>query len=346
MPMKPLIQLFIPLLFSTYMLNAQTSDALTFDGNNDFVEIPTNALNNIGTNNFTFEAWINGEESLQNSHPTIFSNRNASSNGMDFFFHNLWGTSQYKMLCVQLGGTNYILLNNGSFNGSILDGNCHHVAISRSESIITFYVDGLSLGTRTIMPSGGIPTTTSTESLKIGIDIPTNNVFNGTISQVRIWDIARSSSAIGTDMNLSILGSTPNLVGYWELNEGTGQVITDKTNNSNGTIGSSTSVDSNDPTWTSENSCNLALSATEFKNSPLEISIYPNPSTHYVNLVFNSKQSDVKYSIVAINGKIVISDMVSNTSEFQIDLQSLAKGVYFAEIKTASHKIIKKIVKL
>ncbi len=229
---------------------AQDTECLFFDGSDDYISADNGSLNAIGTGNFTVEAWVKGNLADQNAHPTIFSNRPVPGSGVLFFFHNNWGGSAYKMLCIQLGGLNYFVFDNGTYDATFFDGTCHHVAITREDNTLTFYADGVSFGTRTI--GAGDPSTASAADLWIGQDDPTVNTFDGNISQVRIWDNVRTEAELNDNKEICIDGSTPNLMAYWELNDGAGQVAEDKTGAADGELGATPSVDSSDPTWTGE----------------------------------------------------------------------------------------------
>ncbi|MGB0879579.1 MAG: LamG-like jellyroll fold domain-containing protein [Polaribacter sp.] len=243
-----ILSMFIIILLSNKLIS---QNAMRFDGTDDYIEVPSTALNSLNSDNFTFEAWVQGLEADQDLHPMIFSSRESgggTSQGVMFGFHARWGGASHKMLYVQLEGRNYFVMNNGSA-GSILDGNCHHVAISREENTLLFFVDGVQIGTRSI---SGNPTTVSSGDMSIGRDVITSSSkFDGKIGQVRIWDHTRSSSEITSTMNTSISGSTSGLLGYWEFTTGSGQTAIDKTGTANGQLGSTASVDNNDPEWDS-----------------------------------------------------------------------------------------------
>ena len=85
--MKAFILFTINLMFLATAV-AQNDTALYFDGVDDYVEIPNTAMNSIGTNDFTYEAYINGDEFNQNTHPIIFSNRSQVGVGSKLFFQN------------------------------------------------------------------------------------------------------------------------------------------------------------------------------------------------------------------------------------------------------------------
>tara|TARA_R110000823_G_scaffold22143_2_gene66389 strand:- start:18779 stop:20803 length:2025 start_codon:yes stop_codon:yes gene_type:complete len=248
--MKTIIQRILVVSFFVGISIAgksQDLSCLKFDGMNDFLIAKNLALNEIKSGDFTFEAWVNGEEALQSAHPTIFSNRTSITRGTVFFFHSRWGGSLWKMLTVQLHGVNYYVFNNGTLNGSMLDGSCHHVAITRSGSLLTFYFDGVAIGIRNI--TNGNPSVASLSPFYIGQDKITLNAFEGNLSQIRIWNHARTQSQILNDKNISLTPPLSGLLGYWEMNDGTGQVVIDKTGLADAQRGYSATTDPYDPSW-------------------------------------------------------------------------------------------------
>jgi len=254
-------------LISTYIKVVQNlindgAKCLNFDGVNDFVETSTPILDNVGSNNFTFEAWINADESTIGSHPVILCNRANSSNGMKLFFHDVWGTSSVKMLAVQLEGVNYFIEHNGTFKGSLLDNTCHHVAVTREENTLSFYADGILFGTRII---SGNPDITTGLNLRIGSDRSNDLPFKGTISDVRVWDDTRTALEIFESKKVNFMEGTPNLIANWTLNEGSGQNVINHVSNLNSQLGRSEGQDNNDPSW-SNNCCNDSMTIAELES--------------------------------------------------------------------------------
>lgn len=224
-------------------------NCLHFDGSSQLVSSNSNALNTIDDGNFTFEAWVKGTPE-SSAHPIIFSNRIFLNGyqGTKFYFHNYWGGSNSKMLCVQLNAINYLVVSNGTYNGEILDGSCHHVAITRSDDLLTFYVDGLPIGTRTI---NGAASTASPEDIWIGQDQIVNSTFNGTISNVKIWDIALSEQQVSQSMDCDSLVAD-NLIAFWKLDEAAGQVVIEQVSGDSDNLGFFPLNESSDPSWSSE----------------------------------------------------------------------------------------------
>lgn len=307
---------------------------LNFDGTDDYVEVPNTALNNIGLNDFTFEAWIKGDVAVQPAHPVIFSNRSSVGNGIMFFFHNLWGGSAYKMLAVQLNqNANYSLIDNGAFNDNLLDGRCHHVAITRDNDSLYFYADGSLIGVRKVFNT--IPTLSSTANLWIGQDGPTNNSFEGVISEVRIWDVARSASEIFNNMNVSLPGSTPGLAAYWELNDGSGQVILDKTTNYNGQLGGSMMGDPNDPQWFSD-CCAIPTAIFDDPSNGIGLQLSPNPNNgrFAIDLTdISDGNPEIEVRIFDLNGKTIAEKTTISNKTF-VDISQHPAGMYLIQVFT------------
>ena len=218
--------------------------SLYFDGADDYAKTTEPVLDDIGAGNFTFEAWVKGDESME--HPIIFSNTSAED-GAQFFFHDADEGYLYKMLTVQLEGVNYFVSDNGTFNAAILDGTDHHVAITRAGIVLTFYVDGVSIGTREIE---GSPTMSTGAELILGMNAADQYPFKGDISDVRIWDVARTAADLLANKAVLLTGTETGLIANWQMKEGEGQAAKDKTTNAyDAYLGSSLSNEDDDPSW-------------------------------------------------------------------------------------------------
>lgn len=321
---------------------AQQLGSLNFNGEDNYVEIADSPLNTIGSGDFTIEAWISGKEDDQATHPMILSNRGdgAFGGGILFFFHSIWGNSQSKMLCFQVNGNNYLHIDNGSFNGNILDGQCRHVAVSRAGDVLSFFVDGNEIGTKTI-PSAS--TVYFDGPLWIGKDRATNNTFNGLISQCRIWNIARTQSQISESKDMSLEGNENGLIAYWELNNETSQTVTDKTQQYDGVLGGSPDIENEDPSW-SEIGCveeETVSSVGDYENYSLEIS--PNPTSGLIKIQHQGTKK-VTLKIIDVHGRLV-SLHSFNTSVFNLDIGGYENGIYFFQLSDGKYTVNRKIIK-
>jgi len=103
---------------------------------------------------------------------------------------------------------------------------------------VTVYQDGATAGSTTLV--GGTMTTGGTIWLgndqdSVGGGFQQNAAFDGRMSEVRLWDTARSATDIAADYNKQLVGTEEDLVGYWRLDESSGTTATDTTGNNNGT---------------------------------------------------------------------------------------------------------------
>lgn len=336
---KTIILLLI--LAQVCQAEAQVMGSLYFNGIDNYVEVANNPLNTIDTGDFTFEVWIKGDEWAQNQHPVILSNRgtNPFGGGIVFFFHNQYAETPYKMLCFQINATNYRIPYNGTFNGSLLDNDCHHIAITRKGDVLSFYADGVLLATRTTTGSKSI---SFNGPLIIGKDRANNNTFNGTLSQIRIWNTLRTSAEIFDNKDISLQGTEPGLVAYWEMNEGSGQILVDKTNQFHGELGGDLFEATQDPSW-SEDGCINELTSTSIVENP-SIKIYPNPATDFINI---SKAAHVNMEFKLLNqtGSLILTGKM-NAEVTNIDVSAYASGIYYLQIFNGESFFTQKVVKL
>ncbi|MEN0006115.1 MAG: LamG-like jellyroll fold domain-containing protein [Bacteroidota bacterium] len=316
--------------------------SLHFNGDDNYVAIADDPLNEIGDGDFTFEAWIKGDAAGQSGHPMIFSNRgdNSFGGGIMLFLHSQWGGSQYKMLCLQVGASNYFVLNNGTFNGSLLDNRCHHVAITRSANTLSYYIDGALIGIKNTSNLGSIALE---QPLLIGKDQATNNTFNGTISQCRIWNVARTESEINDHKDLSLQGDEPGLLAYWEMDDEDSQVLTDKTGEYHGFLGSSIVADAQDPSWSDDGCVEASVVSTNEQDQVFSFTLSPNPTPGLLTIQHQIKE-EVTFRLISTNGQLLLTKTL-NQSTSEVDLSAFPKGVYMLQLSYADHIITQKVIK-
>ena len=299
---------------------------LVFDGADDQVTLSSTAVNAIGTGDFTVEAEIRAVEADQLQHPRILSNRDQVNNGFLFGFHGVWGGSNYKMINMQLDGLNYILINNGSYNGSLMDGTCHHIAVTKSADSLRFYADGMHIGSKVLQ--GAPSTTTTATSMLIGNDAPDPQPFNGNIAQLRVWNEARSAAEIVANMGVSIPGNTPGLVGYWEMNDAGGQLVQDKTTTADGLLGTAIILESGDPIWV-EDCCDLsAHTGLSAIGEPIDLQLHPNPLEDLLTIERGSSSGAARIVITDALGRTALDTNIGGGSRIVLNLEQLAPGSY------------------
>lgn len=208
-------------------------NGLSFDGTNEFVEVPYAA--DLNPDSFTVEAWVNTRQSTSYSAP--FSSRDSSVQGT-YHGWNVYNTSA--------GKWEFWLGNPGSnwetFEGPPVQTNVWtHIAATFSGGTAKFYVDGVLQQTRT-----GITLSKNTaKPFRIGAsddNFGTSNAaawfFNGYIDEVRVWNSERTAQQIN-DYRFRYIAnpaSESGLVSYWAFNAAASTTLADLTGRHSGTL--------------------------------------------------------------------------------------------------------------
>lgn len=185
--------------------------ALSFDGINDYIDLgSTNVLK--PTTALTVESWL---------------------------YHPTWTGTFTPIGCAQFAGfkfrSNGLTLNadvyrNGGFGvvakplASISPG-WHHVALTYDSRYMKFYFDGILVG---INDAGGnYPITYIGNSTLIGAEVgvanlptPAGDYFDGSIDELRYWNVVRTQCEIQSFMNCEIPTTAVGLVGNFHFNQG------------------------------------------------------------------------------------------------------------------------------
>ena len=88
------------------------------------------------------------------------------------------------------------------------------------------------------------------------------------------------------------------------------------------------------------------LSGDEFTQISLQMMVYPNPTTSYVNLMIeNYDFQDLNFQLIDLSGKQILNQKITS-SETKIDLGNLSNNIYLLQISNQKN-IIKtfKIIK-
>ncbi len=216
--------------YKTKFAAGKVGDAMQFDGVDDYVDVGNGASVNIGTSDFTLEAWIN--MTAEAGYQTIlYKGSNPGYNWM------IQPTSNLARL--EFGdGTGYI----AGFSTTPVTGAWHFLAVTADrDSLATFYLDGNPDGTFNVSSKQG----SLVNDLSLTVAKYAGYWGKGLIDEVRIYNRALSKEEVRYHY------SRGGPVAEWKFDEGQGQTAFDSTgNNNDGQIGSTTAVDAADPIWT------------------------------------------------------------------------------------------------
>ncbi|MGB0863614.1 MAG: LamG-like jellyroll fold domain-containing protein [Saprospiraceae bacterium] len=204
--MKKVITIVCILIGITPWILAQ--NALNFAGGNDFVQTNYNGVT--GSANRTFEAWVFVNSSAPSSNLAILDyGTNAAGD------RNTFAVSGARGLSFISGGTN---ANIGTSANAVPVNQWVHVAFVLNNGTGYMYVNGVQMGTGSLT---SVSTPTNAQKVKIGNRVSGGSIpFNGSIDEVRIWDVARTASEIQANMNTELCQHA-NLQLYIKFNEGT-----------------------------------------------------------------------------------------------------------------------------
>lgn len=204
---------------------------LQFDGTDDHVALGDAIVLGFTSQDFTIEAWIKLD---------------VTDRGMVIIWRYSWNNDGYRINTGTGGNIQFYTFQSGanqlskSSSGVLVAGNWSHVAVVRQGASGRVWVDGVDVTTTFGSHIG--PAYSASRQTYIGTSYAPE-AFDGTISEVRVWNYARSESEIKADMFKELTGTEEGLAGYWKLNEGSGTIAHDSTANSNhGTL-------EGDPVW-------------------------------------------------------------------------------------------------
>ncbi len=222
---------------STTPVSSGAGYALDFDGNNDFVELPTthSIFGDGWEDTMTVSLWVKPDSfagACEHNHPAWCNNVLGDR-------PRWWGISIGEVVGLdRIWVWNY----DGSATSPIdmipidyTPGEWVHVALVHSGGMLRAYRNGVQVGA---LPSGTTlqPNTGALPQVNMGgiINSSTRNwTFDGQIDEVRLWSTARSAEEIQADLFHPINKSSPNLAAYYMMSDGSGSILTDDTGHGN-----------------------------------------------------------------------------------------------------------------
>lgn len=161
--------------------------ALRFDGVNDYVQAPSSTFTNIGTGDFSLDAWIRLPANATNSVMSMVDKRDATT-GVGYGF---W--LSYKRLGLQLAdGTGYTNYTSVALP-TLTDGLWHHVAVTVSRTNpagIRWYHNGAAVAPQTNNPTNHQGSLLNNSPVRIATQTgisPLTGFFNGDMDELEIF---------------------------------------------------------------------------------------------------------------------------------------------------------------
>lgn len=197
--------------------------ALDFNGASDFVEIPGNSTLNF-TGSFTAEAWVY-LPSTTGFRSIVSQWGNPGSQRWEFLVID--GTNAVRFHLSSDGSSDY----NITTTSGLTANEWHHVAVVFEAGVSAkIFVDGVE---QSVNSAGSLPSSIfSNASLStiMGRSLHGTNYNDGSIDEVRIWNIVKTDFS---DRTTSLMGIEAGLAAYFRMDEGSGVKLVDNSANTN-----------------------------------------------------------------------------------------------------------------
>jgi hypothetical protein len=205
---------------------SQLQPVLTFDGIDDYVEVPYTEKHNPKV--FTVSCWVKLTQVSTN--PVVLVDASYTKKPVkEGYYLSKVGESKHWNFSV-LEGSSIATSLKAALN------TWTHLAGTFDGSQSKLYINGQFAGKK---EGSHVVNTRIPLYIGAGSVVETNvpgYFLIGQMAEVCIWNKARTQQEIQSDMNKRLTGTEEGLVGYWPLNEGCGNTAIDKTGNGNNGI--------------------------------------------------------------------------------------------------------------
>jgi hypothetical protein len=345
--------------------------ALSFDGMDDFVEIPNDPSLNI-SENFTIEFWI------KTDNPQQAWTRVLEKGSWDQYyigFYNNHGRMHGALRTKDGENDTKMTIPVGPAYTRMVANEWYHVAATYDGQFAKIYINGILESTK----EAEVQPREVTGELILGAVKRLNGYeyhMDAVIDEMRFWNQARSVDDIVDEMYTELTGTESNLAAYYSFNEGSGQMLNDLSANGNhGRLGMTTLADGSDPTWVPSDRPTtpaperageqLAKDASGFdtQGMPEEFGLmqnYPNPFNAGTTISFNIPDSEygdqtIRLMIFDLQGRVIktLTQGSYQPGRHQVywdgstdDGEMAASGVYFYRLIAGDYSVSKRMVML
>ncbi len=348
--MKKIINVLIINFLLILPIFSQTNQYLNFDGVND-VAIDDECVIDFSTD-YTVELKfkrfrMDVREDLFNK-KELFPGPPPSLNDFAFFITD---DNIFNILYRKTADNQVLLRSTTTINNAAW----YHVVFVKQGSGLKMYVNGIVEDT-----DNSFENITSHGPFWIGSNrtesmTPTNSFpFQGSLDELRMWNIAKTPAEIIANMNLELIGDEPNLVNYYDFNEGIPcennieivllpNLITDNNAELVNFDLTGTLIDSCFSNWAGiQRQQNISV-GDEFTLE--DIFIFPNPASD--QLTITGINTGTEITIIDVTGNVISTNLAVNEIA-KIDVSNYAKGIYFIQISdlrsNSSEKMVKKLI--
>jgi len=301
---------------------SQTSYMSSLDGNDDYILMGD--VNDLGTSDFTIEAWFYGESF--GSGAKIISKGETSvgtpSNAGYGIRVGYFAPTQLDANIHGNGGNFYHL-----YYDNVQVNTWYHVALVREGEKLMLYVNCVLSSSITIPVDLDLDTDMpfSVGAIDKGGLSFNDHFFDGNIDEVRIWNVARDSEQLCKWKDCTINSPTQGLISVYNMDHSSGTIATDNSGNGNDGVCQSGA------TWFPSSiltSCFLSP-GNAMEEIESIIYAYPNPANNMLYLYGLTMNSRIE--IFDLSGRQLFEGSL-NVGE-SIEISHFETGTYLIKVK-------------
>lgn len=290
-----LFSLFVVLSFPALSQNT----ALSFNGTNTYVSTTASIVPTTG--DFTVEFWT--------LVPAVATGQT------DFLFQGTPGTGSFFIGTDQATG-NITAGDNWSNTTVPMPVNVWaHIALVNSGGTASLFINGILKASQP-----GYSVTAGGSPFNIGSQSATGGFTNGTIDELRIWNVARTAAQLRSGLFNPVSTSAPGLVAYYGFNEGSGTSL----NNSTSTTGITGTL-VNAPSWVSS-PIQFSANALNFDGAHTKVLVPNNAAFEFtsgtIELAFNPSSSPHAEDLICVRGPS------GSRFSFEVDVNNNTIGLW------------------
>lgn len=185
--------------------------AVAFDGNNGYGSAVSPSTLNTIVNAFTIEFW---GRFPRNVGACFFVSKMPTAGAG--FAATADATGRPRVSWGATGGQ----VNGATSSVPMADRDWHHWAFTKAGDYTQVFLDGAPVGEFT--ESTPVAMVATTAAVTVGARSPNTSPCGGQMCEVRIWNVARTESQIGANMNLRLTGTEEGLCALWPMDDDEG----------------------------------------------------------------------------------------------------------------------------
>ncbi|MEQ8552368.1 MAG: BspA family leucine-rich repeat surface protein, partial [Cyclobacteriaceae bacterium] len=200
-------------------------NALDFDGTDDYVEVTSTTDLALNATSYTFESWVKWNSFNPDIDPIWSRNQGSGVVPKWLFAYYTNASGVVNQFTLHFNGANARWFTSNT--QSLTIDTWYHVAFTVDSNNLTFYLDGVEIGSATIDVAVPDP------SAEIRLAETEGFYSDIQLDEVRVWNTPRIQFDIQNNLYNTLTGNETDLVGYYRFDETTGSSLPDLSGNSN-----------------------------------------------------------------------------------------------------------------